>query len=423
MRVSPISGCDGATLEVISEGTGWSSGEFGIDSKTTITLRVTQMGENTYAVLVKKGGQRTETASAIRINRSLSSVEAVPLTDSIGIGTLAGRSERTKMLWLARRGTELPTAGSVDLFASETLEAGEERSINFKVYTGEHDKPEENQVRGILRIKGTDLDEGRIEEGAKLECEFHIPDGGNLKLTVKVPDVRQEFSSDHNYYAHEEGALDYREAAGSIKKEAEELGLEVDEAQNYMDDKRLRRARVLLDEVDELSHRESDPETVKMHYDRAQEAKNLLALTRRDHRPIHLQIEVEKVRVQWNDEPAAWAEDGTKERVAKLFDAAAKAAAVGDEECEDRLDDIRREAWETLWKEDWYVIQVFNSIHGFAVRQGIGAEAASLIEKGEMLAERGDTERLREVVQELFGLVHGERGAVLALEGINIRSA
>ena len=425
VHVSPISGCDGATVEVISERTGWSSGEFGIDRRTTIALRVSQMGENTYAVVVKKGGQRTETASAIRINRSLSSVEAVPLTDSIGIGVLAGkgRSGRTKMLWLARRGAELPAAGSVDFLANEALEAGEERSINLKVYTGEHDKPEENQAHGVLRIKGTDLDEGRIEEGAKLKCEFQIPDGGNLKLTVKVPDVRQEFSSDHNYYVHEEGALDYREAAGSIKGEAEELRREVDEAQNYVEDKRLRRAQVLLDEIEELSHSETDPEMVKEHYDRAQEAKNLLALTRKDHRPIHLQIEVEKVRTLWNNEAAAWAEDGTKERVAKLFDTAAKAAAVGDEECEDRLDDIRRETWETLWKEDWYVMQLFKSVRGNVMRQRKGAEAASLIEKGDMLAERGDTERLREVVQQMFGLVHGEWGEPVWLEGINIRSA
>lgn len=426
VRISPVLGCAGATMEVISERTGWTSGEFGIDSKTTIPLRVTQMGENTYEVVVKRGGQRRGSASAIRINRSLSSVAAVPLTESIGLGVLAGtgRGGRTKMLWFARRGAELPASGSVDLLANEALEAGEERSINLKVYTGEHDKPEENQAHGILRIKGTDLDAGSLKEGAKLACEFQILEGGQLKLTVKAPDVRQEFRSDHNYYAPDVGAMDFRKVAGDIKDEAESLRREVDEVQNCVDDKRLRRARVLLDEVEDLAPRETDPETVKEHYDRAQEAKNLLAMTRKAHRHNLLQVEVEKVRSRWDNEAAAWAEDGTKERVAKLFEAASIAATVGDDECEDRLDDIRRETWETLWKEDWYVAELFKSARKIVMRQRTGTEAASLIEKGDMLAERGDTERLRDVVLQMFRLIHeGEGEAIWLLEDINIRSA
>lgn len=424
VRISPISGCDGVTVEAISEQTGWTTGEVGIDGRTTITLRVTQMGENTYETVVKKGGQRARTASAIRINRSLSSVAAVPLTESIGIGVLAGtgHSGRTKMLWLARRGTELPVQDSVDVVANEALEAGDERSINMKVYTGEHDRPEENQAHGVLRIKGTDLDEGRIEAGAKLNVRYQIREGGQLKLTVVAADLRQEFRSDRNYYLHAEGAMNYRKAAGSIKDEAEELRQEVEETRGRVEDDRLGRALLLLDEVEGLGHNETDPETVKEHHDRTGEARNLLALTRKDHRAASLQIEVEKERCRWT-EAAVWATDGTKDRVAKLFDAAAKAASAGDEECEDRLDDIRREIWETLWKEDWFVVQSYKDWRRKVMHERTGAEAASLIEKGDWLVERGDTERLREVVLELVRLVHGTSGeARWLLEDINIRA-
>ena len=388
---------------------------------------MTQMGMNTYEAVVKKGGQRTKTASAIRINRSLSAVAAVPLTESVGMGVLAGtgRSGRTKMLWLARRGAELPVQGSVDLVAHEPLEAGEERSINLKVYTGEHDRPEENQAHGVLRIKGTDLDEGRIEEGAKLECRFQILEGGQLKLTVKAPDVRQEFS-DRNYYVHEEGAIDYRKAAESIKGEAGEVRREVENTQDRVDDERLRRALVLLDGIEDLSHEETDPETVKEHHDRAGEARNLLSLVRKDHRPALLQMEVDKVRTHWNKVAAAWAEDGTKERIAKLFDAASRAAEVGDEECEDRLDDIRSEILDTLWKQDWFVVETFKQLRTLVVQQ-TGAEAASLIKAGDVLATKGDTERLREVVQQMVRLSSGGENptgeARWLLEDINIRSA
>lgn len=423
LRIAPESGCDGATLEVVSEQSGWRSGEFRIDGKATIPLRVPQMGENTYEAIVKQGGRRTATASAVKITRSMSSVTAVPLTESIGIGVLAGkRSGRTKMIWLARRGDELPVTGSVNLEANEALEAGEERSINLKVYTGENDKPKENQEQGILLIKGTDLNEGRIEEGAALNVGYKILEGGQLILTVQVPDVRQEFRSDHNYYAHNAGALDYRKTAGAIKDEAEALCAKVGEAHNCVDDKRLRRAQVLLDEVEDLSHGETDPETVKEHYERTREAKNLLAQTRKAHRTTLLKLDVAKTQEHWNDKAAAWAEDGVKARVNKMFEAAANAAASGDDECEDLLDGIRKETWETLWKEDWYVVELFKAARHWLMRQESGGEAASLIDQGDALLERGDTERLREVTLNMWRLVQVDR-PYLRLEDINVRSA
>ena len=426
VRIAPVSGCAGATVEVISEQTGWHSGEFGLDSKVIVPLRVTQMGENTFAVVIKKGGQRLNRASGIRIRRSPSSVSAVPLTASIGIGVLSGnvRNERTKMLWLARRGDELPAYGSVDLLTTETLCAGDNRSINLKVYTGENDKPGENQAHGILRIKGADMNEGTLQEGATLKCEFQILEGGQLNLTVKAPDVRQEFRSDRNYYVHEEGAMDYRKAAGAIKEDSEKLREKVDEAQSYVDDKHLRRAQVLLDEIDSLSHRETDPETVKGAYDRSQEAKNLLATARKSHKSTLLQMEVEKERARWNEYAAPWAEEGVQSRVGKLFDAATIAAAAGDDECEDHLGDIRQEQWETLWNEDWYVVDFFKAVKGIVIQKNAGAEAVGLIEKGDMLLERGDVERLREVALNIVRLIQKADGATASLlESINIRSA
>ena len=51
---------------------------------------------------------------------------------------------------------------------------------------------------------------------------------------------KKRFRSDHNYYVHEEGAMDYRQAAGSIKEEAEDLRQELRGTQERVDDKRLR---------------------------------------------------------------------------------------------------------------------------------------------------------------------------------------
>lgn len=53
VRVTPISGCDGATLEIIAKSTGWSAGEVGIGDKATIRLRVENMGENKYKAVIR----------------------------------------------------------------------------------------------------------------------------------------------------------------------------------------------------------------------------------------------------------------------------------------------------------------------------------------------------------------------------------
>ena len=423
LRVTPISGCDGATLEIVSKDTGWSTGEIRIDNKAAIRLNVGRMGENKYKAVIRKGTRQMVADGEITIVKSLVSVDVVPLTESTGISVRDGSRGREKMLWFARRGASLPCSGSLDVFAAEQLEAGEDRSINFKVYTGEHDDPADNQARGILQIRGEDLDEGRIEEDAKMVCDFHIDEGGAPSITVKVPDVRQEFRSGKDFYRHLAGAPNFREMAEVVRQDAKELRERVVGAQSYVDDGRLRRALVHLDEVEEMQADETDPETIKGHYETLMNAKSLLAQSRKDHKHIHLQAEVDLRRTKWADEAAAWAEEGTKKRVAKLFDAACKAAAAGSDECLDHIEDIRRETMDVLWKEDWYIIRVFKWLREtIEKRGGMGGEGSSLIKQGERLMEMDDVMRMRGVVVQMLGLVHGGRGKALLLDPVNIRA-
>ena len=426
LRVTPISGCDGATLEIVSKDTGWSAGEIGIDNKATISLNVKWMGENKYKAVIRKGAQQMEADGESTISRSRVSVHVVPLTESTGLSVLDGSSGRTKMLWFARMDEPLPCSGSLDVFAAEQLEAGEDRSINFKVYTGEHDNPAYNKMCGILQIKGEDLDEGRIEEGAKIVCDFHFDEGGALSITAKAPGVRQVFGSYKDFYRHLEGALNFRdrEAAEVVRQDARELRKKVVSAQNHVDDDRLRKALVHLDEVEEMQADETDPETIKGHYEILMKAKDLFGNSYKDHKCTHLQAEVDLCRTRWADEAASWAEEGTKKRVAKLLDAARKAAAEESDECLDRIADIRRETWDVLWKEDWYIIRLFKWLREtIEKRGGMGREGSSLIKQGERLMEKDEVMRMRGVVVQMHRLVHGGSGkAPPLLAPVNIRA-
>ena len=413
---------DGATVEVTSEQTGWTSGAVALKDRTTIMVRLA-MGDNSFRVEVDAGGTRERREGELRITRAAGSIDGIPLSQSIGIEIQTGRGDRTKMLWLARKGDETPARGTVELRGKEEIEQGDERGINLKVYGGEHDDPKANKEVGVLKIRGKDLDEGRIQEGAKLICKYGIDSGGVLTMQVTVEEIRQIFDTGKNYYAHQASGIDYRKAAASILEDVEDVREKVQEADDAIEDKGLRRGLVLLDEVEEMDPNEDDPEKVKENHDKLQEVKGLLAKARRAHRPQMLTMEVRRLKKDWTENIAPWAEDKTQTLVMKMFGSAEAAAATGEEECEDLMADIQKERWNTLWKEGWYVQQLYNQMKGYAMSGWLVGSPQGLITKGDQLLARGDSDRLQEVVIGLIRMMPGNRDQRWLLEHSNVTAA
>ena len=398
VRVEGTNVPSGARVTLTSEQTGWTTGAVELKAKTTIGLRIGPPGENTFEVTIEAGGQRQSRKGAIKITKALASIESVPLSSSIGIEVRTGRTGRTKIDWLARKGAELPLTGARQYRADDQVVAGESDSITMSVFSGEHDDPQSCKKVGAMRIQGTDLDEGTIEKGAVLECKYTIGEGGQINFQVTVEGVKQVFDTNRNYYARKVDAIDYREIAGSIQREAAKLREDVERAEDQVEDKGLRRALVLLDEVDELPEGEKDPEVLKEHDERLQEVKNLLARAKKTHRSTLLGVEVREARKYWEQKVVPWAEESTRMRMEKTIHSAEAAAAMGEDECEDYVSDIYRESWETLWKEDWYVQETYKSFRRRAMQGALGPEAHALVRQGDQLLERGDSERLRETV-------------------------
>ena len=422
ITITPKAGCEGATIELISEQTGWSSGEAEIGEAKRIQVRVSQMGENTFEAVLKRGTHSERRKSAVCITRTRATVEAVPLAKPIGIEVLKGRSKRTEMWWIGKEGDELPLTKTGTFYAGEQIRAGSPQTLRFKVLEGAHKEPHRNEMHGVFAITGTDIDEGVIEEGVELEASFTIGEGGQLKVSIKVPSVKQVFSGDKNYYRHEEGRLDYREAAGTIREAADDLKEEVQEAADVVDDRELRKALVLLEDVEHLDWEEDDPETVKEHHDRTKEARDLLAKAQERHKSMILQHRVAGIRKRWEDNAAAWADEGTKERVRKQLASAERAAGLKNNECEDALSDVESEIWKTLWKEDWFVFQMFDYAREMATHGRMGSQAAAVVAKGEHFKQRGDAERLRPVVGELMGMLPRREATLRWLEHTNVRA-
>ena len=421
ITVIPKSGCEGATAELESETTGWASGEVEIEGRISIGARLTHDGEHVFTLVLRRGTHVERKERAVTLTRAPATVGAVPLSRSIGIAVVEGRNnEREKMVWLAKEGDELPIEGEKKFVANESVEAGSPKAVVLKVYEGEDESPGRNVQHGVMKVEGADISTGSIKEGDELIVKYRIGEGGELHLRVRVPTVQVEA---HEYYRHEEGRYDYRKAAGLILLEGAALHVEVDEADDLVDDKRLTKAKALLDDVEEMDEEEDDPETVKQTHDRVKEAQALLAGVEKDHKSTLLRCKVEAMRKRWNDEAAPWAEEGVQTRVQKMLDSAATSAGLRNDECEDMLADISREIFNTLWKEDWYVAGMFRYMKGEALHGRLGPGAAELVEKGDILLQRGDCERLKQVVLDMFGTRPARGGMLTMMARVNVRAA
>src|SRR3546814_17163883 len=79
------------------------------------------------------------------------------------------------------------------------------------------------------------------------------------------------------------GKVDYTNQAKNIQEHADHTLQRLDEMASKVDDPRLEQAREKLEQASTIKTDEADPETAKQAMDHVQEAKRLLALTRKEH--------------------------------------------------------------------------------------------------------------------------------------------
>ncbi|NMS01739.1 hypothetical protein HKB36_01655, partial [Vibrio parahaemolyticus] len=80
---------------------------------------------------------------------------------------------------MVKAGDTLPVKGRANFKAAESLRAGAISSINIKLWEGDIKEPiSDNRPIGVLKISGTDFEQGVIPAGADIECEYEILDSG-----------------------------------------------------------------------------------------------------------------------------------------------------------------------------------------------------------------------------------------------------
>lgn len=413
----------GVEFQIDSLDTGWSSGRIALKDGAGIELNLTKPGDNTFKVFVfdSNGGPVSLREDKIVIARTAASIDAIPASHSVGVEARDKVGGRLSLDYLVREGDQLPKKGKKTFKAGESLKAGSAGSIKFKLWEGDISDPiNDNRFIGMFEIKGTDFDDGVIAAGAELICEYEVLDSGNIVLEVSVPSISGSFQSGRNFYSSQEGKVDYTNQAKNIQEQSDHTLQRLDEMASKVDDPRLEQAREKLEQASTIKTDEADPETAKQAMDHVQEAKRLLALTRKEHLKDIRQLELDKAVDFFDKVVRQHARPTEASSFDNLVKTAQRAIDNNSGDFESHLDDLRSRNFMILWRQDWFVIERFKWLAEDTYLFPDAREHAQLVATGAEALKANDIDKLRAVVAHLDSIRIGSAGEDDMLAGANI---
>ena len=394
----------GSEFQIDSVDTGWTSGRLPLKHGVTIDVTLTKTGDNTFKVFVfdSVGGPIALEQDKIVITRTAATVDAIPASHSVGIEVLEKLGGRPVLDYLIRSGDSLPKKGKKVFKAAESLKAGASGSLNLKLWEGEIEEPiADNRPIGVLKISGSDFDDGVIPAGADLECEYEIQDSGNIIIEVSVPCIGGTFHSGKNFYSRQEGQLDYTAAAALVVEEGERTLDRIDEINEVVDNPKLEQARQKLESAVSLDPEEAETEKSQEAMEKVLEARRLLAQVRKEHLKEIRQIDLDGVVSFFDKHIRQHARPSEASAFDNLAKTAQRSIDRNDKDFEHHLDEMKGKNFEILWRQDWFVIERFkwmvSSPHLFADKHRF----AELAKIGTQLMRSDDIEKLRAVVAQL----------------------
>ena len=413
----------GVEFQVDSLDTGWSSGRISLKDGANVEINLSKPGDNTFKVFVfdSNGAPVALREDKIVIARTAASIDAIPASHSIGVEARDKVGGRLLLDYLVKEGDQLPKKGTRSFKAGESLRAGSSGSLKFKLWEGDISDPiNDNRFIGMFEIKGGDFEDGVIAAGAELICEYEVRDSGNIVLEVSVPSISGSFQSGRNFYSSQEGKVDYTNQAKNIHEQSEHTLHRLDEMASKVDDPRLEKARQNLEQAGNLRPGEADPETAKQAMDQVQEAKRLLALTRKEHLKVIRQLELDKAVEFFEKFVRQHARPTESTSLDNLVKTAQRAIDSNSPDFESHLEDLRGRNFMILWRQDWFVIERFKwlaeDIHLFPDAD----EHGQLVSAGAEALSANDIDKLRAVAAHLDSIRIGSAGEDEMLAAANI---
>ena len=393
----------GAEFQVDSLDTGWTSGRLPLSNGAAVDVSLSKRGENGFKVFVfdAAGGPLTLEQDKIAITRTAATVDAIPASHSIGIEVLEKLGGTPMIEWLIRAGDQLPKKGTRVFKAGESLKAGSAGALKFKLLEGGSDEPADNRFVGLLKITGSDFDDGVIPAGGDLQCDYEMLDSGNIVLEVSVPSIGGTFHSGRNFYSRQEGQIDFSSESARVSEEGERTLQRLDDIDDVIDDPKLEQARRKLTSASQLDPDEPDTERAQEAMEGVVEAQRLLAQVRKENLKEIRQMELDGATELFNEHIRQFARPSEENAFDNLVRTAQRAIERNDKGFESHLNELKGKNFEILWRQDWFVVEKFKGMASSPHHFSDPARFKELVGMGMNSLQADDIDSLRQIVGHL----------------------
>ena len=394
----------GTEFQIDNLDSGWSSGKMQLGDGASVELLLPKPGENTFKVFIfdPNGGPITIEHPKIIISRTAATVDAIPASHSIGVEVKEKIGGNATLFYLIKEGEQLPKKGQKIFKTAETLKSKSTNSIKFKLWEGDIADPiTDNRFVGLFEIKGSEIEDGVVPAGSELICDYEILDSGNIQLDISIPSIGGSFKNDRNFYSRQEGLIDYSDAAKLVADQSQSVLEKLDEISETISDDRLVEARKKLAESSSLSEESATPERTKEALDNVQEAKRLMSLARKDNLGPIRQIELDSCVNFFNEQVREHARPAEETAFDNLIRTAQRAITNKSPEFETLLSEMRQKNWDVLWRQDWFVTNLFKSYESEPFLFPATVDYEDLIALGNQAISENNMDKLREIVWRL----------------------
>ena len=401
-------------IQFESTDTGWVSGKMPVRDKMTAELPLAQLGDNHFTAFItdSDGSSSGREPEKIVITKTMATVSAIPASHSIGIevqNKLGGESE---LVFLVREGDRLPQKGVVRVKAGTTIRSGSAEALNIKLWEGDiTSRIEDNRFIGMLKISGNDIEAGVIPTGTDIDCEYEVTDSGQINLEASIPYIAATFKG-HNLYSRQEGVDSIDK--NTIAKSAEELLFEILSMLQRIPDPLLYDAKRKATSASRASHlRDDDKEQIQKADSDLQEARKIAGKFRKQNTRLVKEVRLNNRKIRYTAEVMGYAADEERTEIENYFMLAERSISSGGEYFEDIIRDIDRIFFRVLWKQDWYVIRLYENYTDDESEYSDKKEFAKLKRMGDEAREDNDIESLRRIIGRLDKInISNETGAV-----------
>jgi molecular chaperone DnaK len=154
--------------------------------------------------------------------------------------------------------------------------------------------------------------------------------------------------------------------------------------------------------------------------DSIQEAKRLLALTRREHLKVIRQLELDNAVEFFNKIVRQQSRPSEASAFDNLVKTAQRSIENNSADFESHLEELRGKNFIILWRQDWFVIDRFKWLAQDSYLFPDAREHAELVAMGAEALKANDIDKLRKVVAQLDSVRIGSAGEDEMIAGANI---